>query len=117
MFSIEGTKISLSRGDTGSFTITAEGYEFAEEDRALFSVKSVSGAIVIQRVYELTDGAFRVDFYNQDTDTLSPGAYTWDVRYVIHPYYDGEGTIVNGDQVITPNQPMNMTLLAVVGNV
>ena len=51
------------------------------------------------------------------TDSLAAGTYQWDVRYVIHPYYDDDGNIVNGDQVITPHQPMEMQLLNVVGEV
>jgi hypothetical protein len=39
------------------------------------------------------------------------------VRYIIHPYYDDSGNIVDGDQVITPRQPMELQLLQVVGEV
>ena len=65
----------------------------------------------------MTDNSFVVYFLNADTDSLAPGAFSWDVRYIIHPYYDSEGKIIDGDQVITPKTPMNMTLLTVVGDV
>jgi hypothetical protein len=58
-----------------------------------------------------------VSFYNADTDTLAAGAYTWDVRYIIHPNYEDAGNIVDGDQVITRQQPMELQLLQVVGEV
>ena len=72
--------------------------------------------------YGLTDetlgnGAFQVDFHNPDTDALATGVYNWDVRYILGPYYDESGRIINGDQVITPQRPNSMELLAVVGEV
>lgn len=117
MFTVQGTTITLSRGDTGSIDITASGYTFGSDDRALFSVKDRFGTVVIQHEYEMTENAFTVTFYNSDTDTLTPGAYTWDVRYVVNPAYDTEGKIVDGDQVITPNLPMKLELLTTVGEI
>lgn len=122
MFSIDDTTISLSVGDTAAFTITATGYTFEAADRALFTVKDGSGGVVLERIYPLADeevgnGVFVVQLSNSDTDTLTPGGYSWDVRYVINPYYDESGRIVSGDQVITPKAAMTLTLLPVVGEV
>lgn len=125
MYYVEGTSITLSRGDTGALRIranvtrrdTGESYTFGERDRALFTVKSASGQIVKQRAYPITDNMFTVIFYNADTDQFAPGGYTWDVRYVINPYYDESGNIVDGDQVLTPNMPMSMNLLTIVGDI
>lgn len=196
MFTINGTSISLSRGDTGSILLRANAkrkdtgatYIFSPRDRALFSLKAGNGTIVKQKQCELintimtvsaerigsaqpivaridksefnaamedTEGTFTatytsswdydpalygitvdgtpvsgdsitveyrkndftVTFMNADTDTLATGGYTWDVRYVINPYYDEDGKIVDGDQVITPNSPMSMNLLTVVGDI
>ncbi len=114
--------IHLSRGDTASFIVRATGHTFAEADRALFTLKNGSGNIVFEQAYGLTDetlgnGAFQVDFHNPDTDALATGVYNWDVRYILGPYYDESGRIINGDQVITPQRPNSMELLAVVGEV
>jgi len=117
MFNVDGTNISLSRGDTGAIEIAVDGYEFGELDRAVFTIKAGNGQEVKKHIYRIVDGKFTVTFYNRDTDTLNPGGYTWDVRFVIHPYYDENGNIVDGDQVLTPNLPMNCTLLTVVGNI
>lgn len=122
MFSIDNGAINLSRGDTASFTVTATGgYTFAEEDRALFTVKDAMGEVIMERVYALTgdlgNGVFLVQFSNSDTDQLAPGAYSWDVRYIIGPYYDMTGRIVDGDQVITPKTAQNLTLISTVGEV
>ena len=119
LFNVEGYVITLSRGDTGAIKFTAEtDYTFAPEDRALFSVKDATGNIVTQQAFALDENkAFVVTIFNHDTDSLAAGAYQWDVRYVLHPYYDADGNIVNGDQVITPRQPMDLQLLQVVGEV
>ena len=113
----ETNEIRLSRGDTGAVEIAVTGHDFGEDDRALFTIKSGSGQIVKQRAYPIVDGKFTVTFFNSDTDTYNPGGYTWDVRYVIHPYYDEQGNIVDGNQVLTPNLPMTCNLLTVVGDI
>lgn len=124
MFSVDPVtyEIKLSVGDTGAVKITASGYTFESTDRALFTVKDTTGAVVLERVYELTDsnlenGVFIVNFANADTDSLQPGGYSWDVRYVLNPYYDTTGRIISGDQVITPMEALTLTLLPVVGEV
>ena len=119
MFGVNGYTITLSRGDTGAIKFTAETeHEFDEADRALFSIKNAIGEVVKQAAYPLdAEKAFVVSFFNADTDTLAAGSYSWDVRYIIHPYYDASGKIIDGDQVITPRQPMEMQLLQVVGEV
>ena len=117
MFNVNGNVISLSKGDTGAIEFTVAGYTFGENDRALFSIKSASGQIVKQRAYQMTNNQFTVTFYNHDTDSLTAGGYTWDVRYVIHPYYDEQGNIVDGDQVLTPELPSQCNLLTVVGDI
>ena len=119
MFGVNNFVITLSRGDTGSIKFIANtDYTFSADDRALFSIKNAVGGVVKQAAFALdNDKSFTVTFFNSDTDTLAGGTYSWDVRYIIHPYYDAAGNIVNGDQVITPRQPMEMQILQVVGEV
>lgn len=123
MYIVDGYNISLSRGDTGALkikaTATLEGqpFTFGPDDRALFSIKNGQGEIVKETVAALENNDFVVYFLNADTDSLAPGSYSWDVRYIIHPYYDDAGMIINGDQVITPKEPQAMQLLTVVGDV
>lgn len=123
MYNVEEYTITLSRGDTGALKVNAtatlegEPYTFDQDDRALFSIKNANGEIIMQKVCEMTNNAFTVYFLNADTDSLAPGSYSWDVRYVIHPYYDSTGKMVDGDQVITPRNPMSMNLLTVVGDI
>ena len=119
MFGVEGFVITLSRGDTGAIKFTANTeYTFDAADRGLFSVKNAVGEVVKQIASALDENkSFVVNFFNADTDMLAAGAYQWDVRYIIHPYYDASGKIVDGDQVITPKRPMELQLLQVVGEV
>lgn len=122
MFNVNTTNysISMSKGDTGTIQInTVTEYTFAAEDRAVFTLKNSSKEIVKEVISELADngGVFVVSFLNNDTDKLETGTYKWDIRYILHPYYDDKGKIVNGDQVITPYPPMTLNLLDVVGEV
>ena len=123
MFRVEDYNISLSRGDTGGMkvkataTLNGEPFTFSEDDRALFSIKNAQGETIKEKVAPLVNNDFMVYFLNADTDSISPGTYSWDVRYIIHPYYDANGRIIDGDQVITPKEPMTMNLLTVVGDV
>ena len=129
----DDNNIHLSIGDTASFYIEADAYyeddegtqtpfEFSEDDRALWTVKNSAGNVVFERAYplaggDLPNGTFMVSLRNSDTDTLLAGNYSWDVRYIIHPYYDEQGRIYEGDQVITPEPALTTQLLSVVGEV
>ena len=119
MFDVQNYTITLSRGDTGALRISTQTeYTFDSDDRALFSIKNSIGEVVKQQAYALDENkGFTVQFANSDTDELAAGTFSWDVRYIIHPYYDSEGKIIDGDQVITPKTPMELQLLQVVGEV
>ena len=117
MFNVEGTHIYMSVGDTGAVEITATGHTFATEDRALFTIRGMDGTAIIEEPHEIdSNGSFTQYFTNNDTDRCAAGEYTWDVRYVINPAWDGT-KIVNGDQVITPFAPQPFTLIGVVGSI
>lgn len=122
MFNVSGYHITMSSGDTGAIrvrgraTLNGEPYTFGSSDRALFSVKNGQGEIVKEVAAQMTGNNFVVNFVNSDTDDLAPGDYSWDVRYIIYPYYSG-GKIVDGNQVITPKRPQVLTIESVVGKV
>lgn len=117
MFKIEGTKIRMSRGDTGEVTIGLSGYTFGSNDRVLFTVReSKSKEVKMRRILEIESNTVTVSFVNSDTDNLDAGNYEWDVRVIINPVYS-EGDIVDGDEVITPELPMQIELLTTVGQI
>jgi len=98
MYSVNGTEITISRGDTGALKIkatvtrrdTGAAYTFGERDRAVFTIKGGNGQVVKQKSYPMIDNEFLVVFMNAETDKLIPGGYSWDVRYVINPYYEDD---------------------------
>lgn len=105
-------------GDSTSGTVTLTYTSSWSEDPADYGV-TVSGTPVsgdeISIAYERNK--FTVTLVNADTKQLISGGYSWDVRYVINPYYDESGNIVDGDQIITPDLPMTANLLTVVGEI
>lgn len=123
--------IELNVGDTGSFELEAhrdDDTDWTEDDRAVFTVRSAAGANVIERLYRLDDdeglgnGVILVELHNDDTDDLAAGAYTWEVRFVVNPYYDTDGRIIDGDIVQTPGidgngNPMTLTLKSVQADI
>ena len=117
MFQVEDYTINMTCGDTGAIDIHAVGYEFASNDRAMFAVRNRDGIVVKQGVYEIMNGVFTVYFQNDETDHLPAGEYFYDVRYVINPYYDSDGKIINGDQVITPKGKKRLILWDPAGDV
>ena len=98
MFSVDGTTIIISRGDTGAVKINAgvtrrdnnDTYVFSETDRAVFTIKTSNGVLVRERSYQMKNNQFTVVFFNSDTERFEQGSYQWDVRYVINPYYEEE---------------------------
>ena len=118
MFVVQGNEIMLHRGDTGTIGITASGYTFGNNDRALFTLKDRNGTLIKQGAYAMTNNRFEVAFENQDTDSLESGTYEWDVRYVVNPQYDQvTGAIVNGDAVATPMDPSPCVIRRTVGQI
>lgn len=132
MFEVDSINrsITMSIGDTGAVSFRGLGYEFQEIDRVLFTLKSSNGTVIMEKACALEDNRFVIYFHNHDTEQLAPGNYTWDLRCVLHPYYerksgeitdqepaDEEPKIVDGDQVYTPYTAMNLTLVGTVGSV
>ena len=117
MFSVEGNTIRMSRGDTGTVTVGVSGYTFSSNDRVLFTV-SGGGEVKIRRELQIVNGEVTIEFVNSDTDSLNPGNYSWDLRFVMNPTYDQtSGMIIDGDEVNTPELPMPLVLLPTVGQI
>ena len=100
----DGSTILMHRGNTGTVRITLEGYEFGNNDRELFRVRSSNGTIVKSEICQVEDGAIEVEFVNTDTDYLAPGYYYYGITAATDPVYDEDGEIVNGSGVSTPEE-------------
>lgn len=121
MFFLTGDTITISRGDTGTIVAKTSGSKMNPEiDRVLFTVKSSAGEEVIQRILTPADDETNtviITLSNRDTDYLTPGNYTYDLRYVVEPYYDEKGNIIDGLEVITPKTPQTLTILTTAGEI
>lgn len=118
MFQVDGNKITMHRGDTGTLAIRLSGREFISTDRILFTIAR-AGAVKMQRVYPIVNNTVVVEFANGDTDTWQAGTnYSWEVRFVHEPEYDdGTGLPVDGSIVRTPVGRFDMEVLNVIGNI
>lgn len=142
MFSInhDTGDITMHRGDTGAFKVSAtrsSGEDWTEDDRMLWTVRSASGDIVMQRFYRLDDdeglgnGVVEIQFHNNDTDQWDNGIYNTERRYIVNAYWDGEAPegncvdaltagvrIVDGDIVRVPEHGQaTMSLSDIYGEV
>ena len=117
MFEVDNTtrKITMHRGDTGSITFTATGYNWATVNaKALFSMRR-KDQIVKEQIYDIpSSGQFTVEFLKTDTDYLKPGMYEYDVRVYLDPTIEN-GKIVNGTVVRTPWDPIPVEIKRTVG--
>ena len=119
MFNVQDRTITISRGDTGAVRFYIDGYTFDNADRAIFTLSTAAGVHIMTVMSDegqlADDGMFTVYFRHNDTKDMSEGNYVYDVRIVIHPYYNSTGDIVNGDQVLTPEDPGTFVVKTVVG--
>lgn len=112
---LETGAITMHRGDTGSYTLhaaRADGTEWSEDDRLLYTVKNQSGEIVLQRFYrlddqyELGDGVVLIEFHNDDTDKWENGQYFVERRYIIDPVWEGTAPTSRCANALTANARM-----------
>ncbi len=105
----DGTTILMHRGNTGILTINLTGYSFGNNDRVLFTMKSLSGSEIKSQICQVVDGAIEIPFINTDTDYLAPGDYIYAITAATDPVYE-DGRIVNGSGVYTPEEINNKTI-------
>lgn len=78
MLTIEEKKIYFTRGDTGYFTISIEGYEPNNGDKLVFTVKKeIGGEKLIQK--EINIGETFI-LNPEDTRDLDYGKYWYDIE-------------------------------------
>lgn len=111
MITIDGRKISITRGDCRPFTITLTGEDApADGTEILFSVKKTSSqeTPVIEKRVTVDGGKVEIHLMNADTRDLPFGVYEWDIRI---PDLYGEG------EPYTPMEPAEFRIAKVIGNV
>ena len=89
--------------------------ELGEDD----VIAVISKEVKMRRELPIENGVVTIRFVNSDTDSLDPGKYEWDVRVVLEPVYDPEhnNELSDGEEVITPEEPMALTLVGTVGQI
>lgn len=110
--------VTLHRGDTGVVLYRLVGYNMLmPEDRVKLVMRDAFGQIIREEILEIDveDNTFRVVFTNEDTESLAPGRYRYDVRVVIGPEYDDHGKIEDGEAISTPISPLFLQVLDTVG--
>jgi hypothetical protein len=121
MFNVQDRTITISRGDTGAVRFYIDGYAFANNDVAIFTLSTAAGVNIMTVVSDngalADDGMFTVYFRHDDTKDLSEGNYVYDIRIVINPRRNASNDVVNGDQVLTPEDPGTFVVKAVVGKI
>ena len=107
MFSVSGTDVTISRGDTGTLTITLTGDVPADNTVALITVRKDVNKTDFEweKHLAVNDGTIVVPLSSEDTD-LPWHDYCWDLRLLYE----------NGD-IFTPFPPALFRVCEVVGDV
>ena len=83
MLETDGMKISISRGDTGSITVTFTGQDTpADGTIALITMQKTmdSEEPIWEKRLSIAGGRVTIPFYSADTVNLSRGKYCWCLR-------------------------------------
>ena len=106
MMTLDGLNIEITRGDTGSLTITFTGEDIPEDGTiALVTVKKAAGGKMIwSKSLTVEGGACQIPL-TTETTLLDYGQYKWDLRLI---YEDGA--------VYTPMRPARYTISSAIGD-
>jgi len=108
MMNVSGQNISITKGDTGQFTITFSGDDAPENGCIiLVSLKKTktSEVPIWEKRLTVTNNVITVTITSADSN-IDFGQYWWDARIIFR-----DGTIY------TPMNPASFKVLEVVGNV
>ena len=108
MLQTDGLKISITRGDTGSITVTFTGQDIPPDGTV--------AKVAIQKTYDseeplwekllaVSSGRVTIPFFTQDTD-YTRGLYYWCLRLLY----------ANGDVYTPMEKPQEFRILAVAGD-
>lgn len=108
MLTVDGLKISVSRGDTGSITVTFTG-EDTPPDGTIAKValqKAVNSESPLwEKLLTIDSGRVTIPLFSNDTDYLS-GLYCWCLRLLYE----------NGDVYTPMVKPQDFRILPVAGS-
>ena len=95
----EKGKITCPVGDTGLLLVELSSEQFTEplNGVAIFAVTTKNYTTILKKTVELVDNTATIRLANRDTRGLSVGEHMWDVRIVIDPEYEADGTVIVKD--------------------
>lgn len=107
MFSVSGRDVTISRGDTGTLTVTLTGDVPDNSTVALVTVRKEINMVdhVWEKRINVHDGQIVIPLTSEDTD-IPWFDYLWDIRLLYQ----------NGD-IYTPFEPAVFRVCEVVGDV
>ena len=108
MLNVDGLKISISRGDTGTITITFTGQDTPPNGTiALVTLQKTmdSEGPIWEKRLEISGGRVTIPFYSADTVELSRGKYCWCLRLLYE----------NGDVYTPMDKPQEFEILPASG--
>lgn len=81
---IEGTKLSMVRGDTEYIMVTCKNYTFQEgEDKVEMTVRKTANdpkKLIYKVIEDFEDGKANIKIEPEDTSRLAPGEYKYDIQ-------------------------------------
>lgn len=90
-------RLIIPQGDTGAFSLPAQGYTPNVEMVAVFSIFNLEKRIFQKEIHVDSD-MISIDFTHEETKDLPVGLYNWDIKMYINPSYK-EGLLIDGDEV------------------
>lgn len=107
MFDVNGTNVTISRGDTGTLTVTLTGDVPANSTVALVTVRTDVNrtSAVWEKEFPVNNGQIVIPLTTKETD-IPWADYVWDIRLLYE----------NGD-IYTPFAPSVFRVCEVVGDV
>lgn len=99
MIRVLGNRIIISKGDTGIITIP-NIYKHEQYAVAVLTVYDpLYKQIVIEKIIRANDEFLSFSFDYDDTKSLEPRKYEWDITVYLMPKYDEDGFPIWGQKV------------------
>lgn len=99
MIRIIGTRLTLPKGDTGSFTLPIRG-QVNKGDIAVFSVKNpLTRTTVIEKYLDASEKHIMISLELEDTINLPAGKYFWDIKIYRSPIFDEDGALIDATEI------------------
>lgn len=92
--------ITLPRGDTMTLHVTLRDKELPAGTKAVFGVRTTGNRSrnLLMKAFDVVNNQCNIRLANQDTRELSVGVHAWDLRIVVDPEVNQDGTVRCDDE-------------------